>query len=126
LFSFVRPSTDESVNLVGSTVSAAVMSVMRECFANEARLGAMRRAVGVLDAAGVHAAGDRRVPEGVHLVRLPACSPELQPAVPTARRRIKQRPHFPTISSCCLIPPSPQRAAASSSGRTSLRSPRVA
>jgi hypothetical protein len=50
----------------------------------------------------------------------------LDPAVPAARRRIKQRPHIPAISSCCLIPPPQRRAVASSSGRTSPRSPRVA
>jgi transposase len=80
LFSFVRPSTGETVNFVGSTVSAAIMSGMLECFAKEAGLDAMRRAVVVLDGAGWHTAGDLRVPEGVHLVRLPAYSPELQPA----------------------------------------------
>jgi flagellar basal-body rod modification protein FlgD len=56
------------------------MSGMLECFAKEAGLDAMRRAVVVLDGAGWHTAGDLRVPEGVHLVRLPAYSPELQPA----------------------------------------------
>lgn len=80
LFSFVQPSTGETVNFVGSTVSADVMSVVLEEFAKEAGLGADRRAVVVLDGAGWHTAQGLRIPEGVHLVRLPPYSPELQPA----------------------------------------------
>jgi transposase len=76
----VQPSTGETVNFVGSTVSADVMSVVLEEFAKEAGLGADRRAVVVLDGAGWHTAQGLRIPEGVHLVRLPPYSPELQPA----------------------------------------------
>jgi len=80
LFTLVRPSTGETVNLVGSTVSAIIMSAMLKLFAEEAGIGPLRRAVLVLDGAGWHTAGDLVVPEGVHLVFLPPYSPELQPA----------------------------------------------
>lgn len=56
------------------------MSAVLKEFAEEAGLGPKRRAVVVLDGAGWHTAGDLVVPEGVHLVKLPAYSPELQPA----------------------------------------------
>ena len=53
---------------------------MLRIFALEAGIGAMKRAVLVLDGAGWHTAKDLRVPEGIHLAFLPAYSPELQPA----------------------------------------------
>jgi transposase len=80
LFSFVRPQTGETINIIGSTVSAAIMSAVLQEFADDAGLGAKRRAVLVLDGAGWHVAKDLRVPEGIHLVFLPPYSPELQPA----------------------------------------------
>lgn len=80
LFTFVRPETGETVNLVGSTVSAVIMSEMLRIFAEEAGICARRRAIIVMDGAGWHTAADLVVPEGVHLVFLPAYSPELQPA----------------------------------------------
>lgn len=76
----MRPSTGETVNLIGSTVSAAIMSAMLKSFAIEAGIGPLKRAVLVIDGAGWHTAKDLEVPEGVHLVFLPAYSPELQPA----------------------------------------------
>ena len=80
LFSFVRPQTGETINIIGTTVSAAIMSAVLQEFANEAELGPERRAVLVLDGAGWHKAKDLRVPDGIHLVFLPPYSPELQPA----------------------------------------------
>jgi len=80
LYSFVRPSTGETVNFVGSTVNAAAMSAVLADFAGVAELGPGRRAVVVLDGAGWHRAKDLVVPEGVHLAFLPPYSPELQPA----------------------------------------------
>jgi transposase len=80
LFSFVRPSSGETVNFIGSTVSSAIMSAVLRDFAEAAGLGPKRRAVVVLDGAGWHTARGLVVPEGVHLAKLPAYSPELQPA----------------------------------------------
>lgn len=56
------------------------MSAVLKDFAEAAELGPKRRAIVVWDGAGWHTAGDLVVPEGVHLVKLPAYSPELQPA----------------------------------------------
>lgn len=80
LFSFVRPQTGETINFIGSTVSADIMSAVLAAYAQEAGLGPKRRAVLVMDGAGWHTAHGLRIPEGVHLVKLPAYSPELQPA----------------------------------------------
>jgi transposase len=80
LYSFVRPQTGETVHLIGSTVSSDAMSAVLRSFAMEAGLGPNRHAVVVLDGAGWHMAKDLIVPECIHLVFLPAYSPELQPA----------------------------------------------
>ena len=80
LYSFVHPTSGRTVHLVGSTVSAPAMSAVLAAFAKAAGAGPSKRVVLVLDGAGWHRAGDLVVPEGIHLVRLPAYSPELQPA----------------------------------------------
>lgn len=56
------------------------MSAVLKEFAAVAGLGPKRRAIVVFDGAGWHTAKDLVVPEGVHLVKLPPYSPELQPA----------------------------------------------
>ena len=80
LFSVVRPSTGETVNVVGTSVSSAIMSAVLAQFAKDAAITSDNRAVVVIDGAGWHTARDLVVPEGVHLAFLPAYSPELQPA----------------------------------------------
>jgi transposase len=76
----VRPQSGETVHLIGSTVSSEAMSAVLHSFAVEAGLGPKRHAVVVLDGAGWHMAKDLAVPDCIHLVFLPAYSPELQPA----------------------------------------------
>lgn len=56
------------------------MSAVLAAFAEAVGAGPTRRVALVLDGAGWHTAADLVVPEGVHLVRLPPYSPELQPA----------------------------------------------
>ena len=80
LYSFVRPATGETVNFVGTTVHTDAMNGVLKAFADASGAGPKRRVVVVLDGAGWHTSGALVVPEGVHLVRLPAYSPELQPA----------------------------------------------
>ena len=67
------------VNHVDSTVSAVIMSELLGIFAEEAGRCACRRPILVMHGAGWHTAADVVVPEGVHLLFLPAYSPELQP-----------------------------------------------
>ena len=54
------------------------MSAVLAAFAEAVGAGPTRRVALVLDGAGWHTAADLVVPEGVHLVRLPPYSPELQ------------------------------------------------
>ncbi len=77
---FVRPRTGQTWWALLPTVSAAAFSLALAAFARDERIDAQRRAVLVLDQAGWHTAKALTVPEGVHLVFLPAYSPEVQPA----------------------------------------------
>ena len=56
------------------------MSAVLAAFASAAGAGPKKQIVLVIDGAGWHTAADLVVPEGIHLVRLPPYSPELQPA----------------------------------------------
>jgi transposase len=49
-------------------------------FAEHFGVGPSKRIVLPLDQAGWHISQDLKVPEGIHLVRMPPYSPELQPA----------------------------------------------
>ena len=67
-------------NLIGTTVSTEAMSAVLHDFAREVGAGPARQVVVVLDGAGWHTAPGLALPAGIHLVHLPAYSPELQPA----------------------------------------------
>ena len=56
------------------------MALALATFARDEGIDADHRAVLVVDQAGWHTAHDLVLPEGMHLVFLPAASPELQPA----------------------------------------------
>jgi transposase len=56
------------------------MSEALEEFAAAQQAGSGKHIVLVLDGAGWHTSGRLRVPDGLHLVQLPAHTPELQPA----------------------------------------------
>ena len=102
LFSFVRPSSGETVNFIGSTVLFAIMSAVLRDFAEAAGLGPKRRAVVVLDGAGWHTARDLVVPEGVHIVKLPAYSPSYSPLNDSGRsstRASRIEPSGPSLIS---------------------------
>jgi hypothetical protein len=79
LFAFVRPSTGELWCWRTTTVTAAGMSQLLQVFAQELGLGPQRHLVLVVDNAGWHRSKHLVLPEGLHLVYLPAYSPELQP-----------------------------------------------
>lgn len=80
VYAFIRPPTGRSWWCLRPTVSTEAFAVALAAFAQDERIGATRRAVVVLDGAGWHPATDLAVPAGIDLVRLPAASPELQPA----------------------------------------------
>ena len=66
-------------NLIGTTVSTEPMSAVLRDFAREVGAGPARQVVVVLDDVGGHTSPGLVLPAGIHLVHLPACSPELQP-----------------------------------------------
>jgi len=75
-------------------VNNEMMSEVLSNFANETRAGKEKEIVLVVDGAGWHTSKKLKIPEGIHLVHLPAYSPELQPAErlwPLLRERTANR-----------------------------------
>lgn len=80
VYGFVRPSTGQSWWCLLPTVTTEVFALALATFARDEGIDADHRAVLVLDQAGWHSSPRLAVPEGIHVVFLPAYSPELQPA----------------------------------------------
>ncbi|HVP68508.1 MAG TPA: IS630 family transposase [Anaeromyxobacteraceae bacterium] len=80
LYGFVRPGSGEVQWLILPEVDTDIFSLALKHFAEAVGAGPYKRIVLVLDGAGWHASKHLVVPEGIHLVFLPAYSPELQPA----------------------------------------------
>ncbi len=80
VYGFVQPATGQTEWLLLPRVNQALFEVALEHFARAVGAGPANRVVLVLDQAGWHTAKALRVPDGLHLVYLPAHAPELQPA----------------------------------------------
>jgi transposase len=80
LVGFVHPASGRTVFHLATTVSIALFEVELAEFAREVGAGPRKEIILVLDRAGWHRSVKVRVPEHVHLLFLPAYSPELQPA----------------------------------------------
>ena len=80
LYTFVHPASGRSEWLILPRVRTDVMSLVLAEFAQLVGANARRQIVVVLDNAGWHTSAELVVPEGIHLVFLPAHTPELQPA----------------------------------------------
>jgi transposase len=80
LVAFVHPATGRTVWHLATGVSIDLFSAELAAFAAAAGAGPNKQVVLVLDRAGWHASPKVRVPEHVHLLFLPAHSPELNPA----------------------------------------------
>lgn len=80
LYAFVRPSSGATWWLLLPSVRADLYTLALTRFAQAVGAGPERQVVLVIDQAGWHVSHDVQVPEGLHLVFLPAYSPELQPA----------------------------------------------
>jgi hypothetical protein len=80
VWAFLRPATGETFWLLPPTVSVEACTLARREFARAVGAGDRRRVALVWDGAGWHASKRVRVPAGVHPIRLPADSPEVQPA----------------------------------------------
>jgi transposase len=80
LVGFVHPASGRTVFHLASTVSIPLFEVELAAFARAVGASPTKQIVLVLDRAGWHTSVRLRVPEHVHLLFLPAYSPELQPA----------------------------------------------
>ncbi len=77
--SFLEPTTGDTFWLLLPTVSIPSFQQALEAFAQQVRVDPQHPVILVLDQAGWHRSRQLRVPPGLHLVFLPAYSPELQP-----------------------------------------------
>jgi hypothetical protein len=80
LVAFVQPASGRTVWHLATGVSTAHFAVELQAFAAAVGAGPHKAIVLVLDGAGWHTSDHLPVPEQVHLLFLPAHSPELQPA----------------------------------------------
>lgn len=80
VYAFVRPENGETFWLLAPTVTTAVWNVVLAEFAAALGAGPTKQVIVVLDGAGWHTSKKVELPEGLHMVFLPPCSPELQPA----------------------------------------------
>lgn len=79
-YGFVHPTSGQTWWVILPTVRTSVMSLALRAFATAQGVGPDKQIILVLDGAGWHTSGKLEVPAGIHLVRLPADTPELQPA----------------------------------------------
>jgi transposase len=99
LVGFVHPASGRTVFHLATAVSIELFEVELAAFAQQVGAGPTKQIVLVLDRAGWHCSVRLRVREHVHLLFLPAYSPELQPAEhlwPLTNTALANR-HFATI-----------------------------
>ncbi len=101
LVGFVHPASGRTVFHLATTVSIALFEVELAAFAQAVGVSPTKQIILVLDRAGWHTSLRLRVPEHVHVhvLFLPAYSPELQPAEhlwPLTNTALVNR-HFATI-----------------------------
>jgi transposase len=99
LVGFVHPASGRTVWHLASTVNIPLFEVELAAFARQVGASPTKQIVLVLDRAGWHNSLRLRVPEHIHLLFLPAYSPELQPAEhlwPLTNTVLANR-HFATI-----------------------------
>jgi DDE superfamily endonuclease len=80
LVAFVHPASGRTVFHLATSVSIPLLEAELAAFARTVGAGPAKEIVLVLDRAGWHTSLHLRVPDHVHLLFLPAYSPELQPA----------------------------------------------
>lgn len=79
LYGFVHPETGNTEWLILPTVNQNAFEIALSHFAKAVGAGPNKRIILVVDGAGWHK-GNLNIPDGVHLLPMPAYSPELQPA----------------------------------------------
>ncbi len=80
LVGFVHPASGRTIFHLASTVSIGLFEVELAAFAHAVGASPTKQIILVLDRAGRHTSVRLCVPEHVHLLFLPAYSPELPPA----------------------------------------------
>lgn len=80
VYGFVHPTSGRVEWLLLPNVDTDLFQIALDHFATVVGAGPEKHIVLVLDGAGWHLSAKVRVPEGIHLVRLPPYSPELQPS----------------------------------------------
>lgn len=80
LSGFVQPATGQTEWILLPRMNIAAMQQALDVFAQSMQVGSTKQVVLVLDNAGWHTSRQLVVPDGMHLVHLPAATPELQPA----------------------------------------------
>lgn len=80
VYGFVQPETGSTHWLLMPTVNIPAFTSALAHFAQQVGAGAAKQILLVVDQAGWHSSPQVQRPVGVHLERLPAYSPELQPA----------------------------------------------
>ncbi len=80
VYAFVHPTCGHVEWLLLPTVNSELFQLALDYFADAVGAGPKRHILLVLDQAGWHVSKKLQIPEGIHLVPLPAYSPELQPA----------------------------------------------
>ena len=99
LVGFVHPASGRTLFHLATSVSIPLFEAELAAFARQVGASPRKPIVLVLDRAGWHASPKLRVPAHVHLLFLPAFSPELQPAEhlwPLSNTALVNR-HFATI-----------------------------
>ena len=76
LYGLVQPQSGKTSWLLMPTVKTEAFSLALAAFAQEQGIGPNKRIALLMDQAGWHKSAERRVPEGLHLLVLPAHWPE--------------------------------------------------
>lgn len=79
LVAFAHPASGRTLWQLADGVSTEIFTVELKAFAEASGAGPGKQVILVLDGAGWHSSPQVQVPEHVHLLFLPAHSPELQP-----------------------------------------------
>jgi transposase len=106
LVGFVHPASGRTLVHLATTVSIKLFEVELAAFARVVGASPTKQIVLVLDRAGWHTSVRLRVPDHVHLLFLPPCLPELQPAEhvwPLTNSVLVNR-HFETIDDLDGVP----------------------
>ena len=80
LYGFVNPQSGETYWWIMPCVNTRVFNQVLKDFAQHFQVGEKKQVILTLDQAGWHIEKNLKVPEGIHLMEMPAYSPELQPA----------------------------------------------